>query len=575
MTRRPFLAIATFLLLASSAVPSALAAGGTLYVDGKTGSDANDGHTPSEAFKTIAKAASKIPTGSSAAGWVVSVKGYTDHVYRERAIPPGWDRHGTASAPIVFQATGYRASSSGYVKPIVSGADLAPRSGERWVASGTTGVWKTPWPTKPVNFGTYSGSIKTALFQDKTTWLWEQTSLSALASKAKTASGGYYWSGGWLYASGKGTTDPSKHTVDVIMRNTFLFMGTNGVSAVQIRGFEVRHSANGIALLKGIDHSTIADNVLIGNLMMGIVTSGGQTSSGPNPATDNMVARNKASYNTLQAIKIDEGSQDSTYCDNTAQHNGLQGIKVQGPPGGTSYTGTTTGITICRNTLAYNDFNPTGSVYTNTSGLTIANGARNVTVDSNLLFNNLVGIHITQESSGRAAMTGIALKRNQVHDNKRYGIYFYDGAKGTTAGKGSMRSDYDVVWDNGTGILVGRASTNKTIAHATVFSNTHDGIKVGEAGQSAAKATISSTLVTNNGGYGLWLITGSSASLSYVGLSANTLGSTKGTPSKTAVNTKAAGYLSTTEGSSNYLKIGASSYQYTAGPSASPVGARY
>ena len=63
--------------------------------------------------------------------------------------------------------------------------------------------------------------------------------------------------------------------------------------------------------------------------------------------------------------------------------------------------------------------------------------------------------------------------------------------------------------------------------------------------------------------------------MSYVGLSANTLGSTKGSPSKTAVNTKAAGYLSTTEGASNYLKIAPSSYQYTAGPSASPVGARY
>jgi hypothetical protein len=172
-------------------------------------------------------------------------------------------------------------------------------------------------------------------------------------------------------------------------------------------------------------------------------------------------------------------------------------------------------------------------------------------------------------------MNGIALKRNQVHDNKRYGIYFYDGSQGTTSGKGTMRSDYDVVWDNGTGILVGRASTNKTIAHATVFSNTNDGIKVGEAGQSAAKATVTSTLITNNGGYGLWLITGSSTSLSYVGLSANTLGAIKGSPTKTAVNTKAAGYLSTTEGSSTYLKIGTSSYQYTAGPSASPVGARY
>ena len=79
------------------------------------------------------------------------------------------------SAPVVFQASGYKAgSSTGYVKPIVSGADVAPKSGQRWVPSGTANVWKTPWPDKPFGYGTYSGSLRTALFQDKTRWLWEQ-----------------------------------------------------------------------------------------------------------------------------------------------------------------------------------------------------------------------------------------------------------------------------------------------------------------------------------------------------------------------------------------------------------------
>src|SRR6478735_5822212 len=327
--------------LAAAWTPVTSASGGTYYVDGKTGSDSNSGTSAGSPFKTIYHAAAKIPAGTGAAGWTVNVKGYTDFIYRERPIPPGWSGHGSTSAPVVFRATGYNGTSSGYVRPIIDGADLAPSTGNRWQASSYSNVWKTPWPVKPWNFKTYTGSIKTALFQDKTTWLWEQTSLSALASRAKSGAGGYFWESGWLYASGKGTTDPSKHTIDVIMRNAFLFMGTNGVSGVQVRGFEVRHSANGIALIKGVDNSVVADNLLIGNDLMGIATSGAQTSNGADPASNITIARNRAAYNTVQGIKVDEGSTSLSIFDNEMDHNGLQGIKVQGPTGGTSYTGKT------------------------------------------------------------------------------------------------------------------------------------------------------------------------------------------------------------------------------------------
>jgi hypothetical protein len=555
--------------IAAAWTPVVSASGGTYYVDGKTGSDSNSGTSTSSPFKTIYHAAAKIPAGTAAAGWTVNVKGYTDFIYRERPIPPGWSGHGSSSAPVVFRAYGYNGTSSGYVKPIIDGADVA----SRWQTSGTAGVWKTQWPVKPWNFKTYTGSIKTALFQDKTTWLWEQTSLSALATRAKSGLGGYWWSSGWLYASGKGTTDPSKHTIDVVMRNSFLFMGTNGASGVQVRGFEVRHSANGIALIKGVDNSLVADNLLIGNDLMGIQTSGGQTSNGPDPASNNTIARNRAAYNTVQGIKVDEGSTSTSIFDNEMDHNALQGIKVQGPPGGTSYTGKTSGITLTRNSLHDQTYNPTGSAYNNASGLTISNGASTVVADSNTIYGNDVGIHVTQESSGRSTMTGIALKKNVVHDNRRFGIYFYDGAYGT--GNGSMRSDYDVVYDNGIGIQVARGSTNKTISHATIYSNSADGVKVGEANQSASKATITSSLITGNGGYGLWLITGSSATLSYTGLSSNSLGNIKGSPSQTSNNTQSAGYLSTSPSASSFLKIATTSYQYKAGPKGTPVGARY
>ena len=458
----------------------------------------------------------------------------------------------------------------------------APASGQRWSTTSTAGVWRTPWATAPFDYGKHKGSIKTALFQNGTTWLWEQTSLSALASRAAAGKGGYWYDAGanQLYVSAvgspsSGANNPDRYSIDVIMRATFYFMGTNGVAAVEVRGFDVRHSANGISLAKGVDHSVIADNVVTGNLMMGIQTSGAQTSAGPNSAYGNIVARNRGSYNTFQMIKVDEGSRSSTYCDNVAWKNGMQGIKVSGPPSGSSYKGSTGAITVCRNTLYGHTFNPTGTAYNNAPGLLITNGANTVTADSNRIYGNSVGIHISQESSGRAAMNGIALKRNQIYDNIRFGINFYDGAYGTSSGAGTMRSDYDVLWGNGIGIQVSRASSNKTIAHATIHHNDADGIRVGEAGQTGSKATVSTSLITSNGGWGLWLVTGSRTTLSYSGFSGNKLGSIKGSPTKTAVNTKSAGYISTSTSSSSYLKIATTSYQYTAGPSRTPVGARY
>jgi hypothetical protein len=568
--------IAALLLLLVAFAPVVHAAGGSLYVDGKTGSDSNGGHSAGDAFKTIYKAAAMIPHGSAAAGWTVVVKGYTDYIYRERAIPPGWDGRGTASAPVVFQASGYKAASTtGYVKPIVSGADVAPKSGQRWVPSGTANVWKTPWPVRPSGYGTYSGSLRTALFQDKTRWLWEQSSMADLAARASSGRGGYLWSGGYLYATAIGTKDPSAHSIDVVMRAAFLFMGTEGVDHVQVRGFDVRHSANGIAMIKGVDYGTIADNVVTANLLMGIAVSGGQTASGPDPSTGMMIARNRGSANTLQMIKVDEGTQSATVCNNVATGNGLQGIKVQGPPKGSAYTGTTSGITVCRNTLSDNDYNPTGSTYNNTSGLTIANGARNVTVDSNTISGNEVGIHITQEATGRPRMDGIALKRNEISGNRRFGIYFFDGANGSSGGAGSMRSDYDVLWNNGTGIGVARGSTNKTISHATVHGSVGDGVKIGESGQTAASATIRDSLITGSDGYGLWLVTGSKATLSYVGFYDNLDGHIKGSPGRTGTNTKPPGYLSMSPSNASFLRISTTSYQYTAGHSGGPIGARY
>ena len=580
MSRIRAAVLAAVTLLGLIAVP-VYAAGGTYYVDGRSGNDANTGLTEKSAFKTIHRAAAMVPTGSAAAGWTINVKGYADYVYRERPIPPAWVRAGTATAPIVFQATGYvPGSTSDYVKPIVSGAAIAPAAGQRWSTTTHPGVWRTKWSVAPIDFGLLGGPMQTALFQDGTKWIWEQPSLSAVASRAKSGRGGYWYDARAhaLYVSAvgspsAGTTNPGRHAIDVVMHPAFMFIG-DGIDHVTVRGFEVRHSLNGVAV-KGGDYAVIEDNLFTGNLLMGIQTNGIQLASGPNPSTGHLITRNRGGYNTLQFMKIDEGTQDTVVCDNEAWSNGLQGIKVQGPRAGSKYTGITSGITICRNRLHDNSFNPTGSAWTNTNGLSIANGAQKVTVTDNVVYRNLVGIHITQEQAGRRPMNGIVLHGNQIYANRRFGINFYDGATDARGATGTMTSDHDTLWSNGIGIKVGQRSRNKTITHATIDHSTTDGIRVGENASLTASATISSSILTSNGEYGICVVSNSHAGISYTGLNGNRRGSVKGSATRAALNTRPPGYLSTVAGSTTHLQISQNSYQYTAGWSGRPIGARY
>ena len=69
------------------------------------------------------------------------------------------------------------------------------------------------------------------------------------------------------------------------------------------------------------------------------------------------IENNEGAYNTLQAVKVDYGSVNTTVCGNDIHDNGLQGIKVQGPLKGSSYTGTTSGTLVCDNDLHAQTFN--------------------------------------------------------------------------------------------------------------------------------------------------------------------------------------------------------------------------
>ena len=556
-------------------------AGKTFYVDGKLGSDSHSGLSAGAAFQTIAKAALSLPDGADAAGWTVVVQGYADYIYRERPIPRGWGRWGTASEPIVFEAAGYEPVVSTYVKPIVSGSDLAPAPGESWEATGTAGVWRTPWATAPFAWGLAWGPRGIAIFEDGSTWLWAVSSLRDLAAAAARGTGGFWWdaTGQELYVSAASKTgasgaSPAGHTIDVVMRNAFYFSGLYGVRYVQVRGFDVEHSANGIGFAQGTDYGTAEDNIVNGNLYMGIQTAGWQTASGPDPSIGNTIWRNSGSYNTLQAIKADQGTEDSSFCYNSASRNGLQGIKLQGTPVGGDYAGTTSNNTVCYNKLSSQTYNPTASNYNNDSGLTVANGAIDTTVVGNEAWGNDVGIMIVQEYGPRPAIRGVTLSGNKIWSNRRFGLYFFDGFYGN--GSGSATSSHDLIWANGLGVMVDRGSTNKKLDHDTIYGNKGDGIHVGSAYQAAvASVTVSASIVSGNGGYGIWSIPGNQATLSHDALPANTNGALRGSVAATAVNYKAPTFVSTISSDPAFLQISSRSYQYTAGPGKSPIGARY
>ena len=95
----------------------------------------------------------------------------------------------------------------------------------------------------------------------------------------------------------------------------------------------------------------------------------------------------------------------------------------------------------------------------------------------------------------------------------------------------------------------------------------------------SARLTLSRSLVTHSAGAGIYVARGGVLDLRYTGIDRNgdpgivRYGSV--TVDKVAVNTEPPGYLSRSAGHHDFLRISPSSYQYTAGPDDTPIGARY
>ena len=581
-SRRPLalaLVVSLIVLGVAGSVGAAPTAAATtvLHVDGKHGNDANDGRTWADAVKTIYRAAQLVPHGS-AAGWTVLVRGYTDHVYAGRPAPGGYDRWGSAASPLVFQAEGWTPGGGGYVRPIVSGGRRLPTPGNGWTKTAWARVWSTPLASAPRGFDAgkpYQG----ALFQGTTSWVVQRANLDELRATAGDGRGGYWYDGATdrLYLVAKGGVDPRTVRIEIPHDNGFYFSGRHGAKYIEVRGFEVRHAAMGIAFVEGTDHSTAVDNVVTANSPVGIHTAGIVTSSGVNAAVGNRILRNVGSYNTVQAIKVGAGSQATTACDNDTSHNGLQGIKVEGPDGGAADPRVTSDTLVCRHRSWGQNVRQLEDDNDNGTGMTIESGAIRTRVENSSFWRNHVGVKVMQRTTAGLPVDDTVITHNRIWDNDRFGLSFRDGVLRAASGTGRVVASYNLYWGNETGIGVDPGSVNKVFRHETVDASTGAGIKVGCGCSSrAARVTITTSLATHNGTYGIYVLPGHHASVSYVGVPSNPSGGVKGSgATRTAVNTHPAGYLSLNEASANFLKVGHGSFQYTAGPDHSPIGASW
>ena len=327
--RRVTPVIAVLLLVIAALGPAAMsasAAGPSYYVDGKHGSDANPGTSLGSAFKTI-----KAGVWALRYGGTLDVVGYDDYVYYETMSASQWYINGTPTSPVVIRAYGY--GTSGYVRPIISGAKVVSRPGDgRWTrpnAASYPNVWVTSWTTAiPGYEAAVTGYHQERIFADISQPL-VRPATSTLAALQATP-GSQYWDGLHLYVrlGGWGSTsgaslDPNDHTIEIPTYTGLLV--SSGSNYVQIMGFRIRHTTMGVGFTGSASHDLVQDVDASYNYTMGFYTA----------SSYNTFRRLTGSRNTIQLIKLDNGA-DHNFVDSVVGTENMgQGIKLTGS--GTQY----------------------------------------------------------------------------------------------------------------------------------------------------------------------------------------------------------------------------------------------
>ena len=558
------LLLAGLLLATTGAIAPATAASRTLYVDGKHGSDGNAGTSLGAAFKTVSKGLAEIyREGVGRVADRLLIVGYADYVYYEKNTSSFY-LPGTSSSPIIIEGYGY--GSSGYVRPVISGATVVSRPGDtRWTRPNATkypDVWSIAW-TKSIPG--YESSVRTyrqeRIFMDVNQPLVRPKSTPTLADLQATPAS-QYWNGSRLYVrlglwkGSLASTDPRKHTIEIPTYKGILT--GSGSAYVTIRGLSIRHTNMAVGFTGNAHHNTAQDIDASYNYGMGFWTQ----------SHHNVFRAVTGRRNTIQLIKLDKGATYNLVERAVGIENLGQGVKL-------------TGSTTAYNTIRFSTFadgknvpKSAGQYGGYTQGILLENGAHHNYIDDNTIRNMRRGLYLYQTSSTSKALSYNKVRRNLFLDNSA-AVYLWDSRSGGSS-SGNTSFSRNVYAGNTYAIQSEGRTSNKVFDHETIYdSRPAKGLGAIYLKGSGGSVAVKNTIIRGSTAYGVRADTGSKLSISYSTVSGTTSGSRSGSVSWSSTNkTSDPKFLATTRSSSDYLYIGPSSPVYTADSGKGPMGAR-
>jgi parallel beta-helix repeat protein len=479
-----------------------------------------------------------------------------------------WFINGTASTPTVIRA--YHYGTSGYVRPIVSGAKVVSRPGQgKWTQPDPTNapdVWQTPWTTAIPGYESAVNAYRQErVFADVWQPLVRPASLSVAGLQATP--GSQWWNGSKLMVrlGGWGSTpgaslDPNDHTIEIPFYSGLL--AASGSNYVQIMGFNVRHTTMGVGFTGSASHDLVQDVDASYNYTMGFYTA----------SSYNTFRRITGTRNTIQLVKLDNGADHNTVEYATGTENMGQGVKLTGS--GTQY-----------NTVHWSTFSGGKNVPLNqgqyggyVQGIDIEQGANNNTIDGNTIQNNRRGVMLYQLSSSGGLLSGNMIKYNVIVGNDD-GVVLWDGKYTTAQGKGSV-TFYRNVYDSNIKAVTSESYTaNKSFVHETFYktgtvkTQSHSTFYL-----KAGSISVKDSIVYSSAGYNFYAASGAKLSVSYttyIGTGIAVRNSATTVPFGAKVYHMNPGFLSLDPSSPDYLFIARGSNGYTVGSSGGPVGARW
>ena len=492
--------------------PAAAANSPTIYVDGKHGSDANSGTSLASAFKTVGRGMWAVRYSGH-----LFVVGYNDYTYYETPTKSYWVL-ATANNPATIEAYGY--GTSGYVRPIISGALVVNRPGStRWYrpnASLYPDVWATSWTTPIVG---YESSVNAArqerIFMDVSQPLARPVQTPTLAQlQASPAS--EYWNGKTLYVRlglWSGTLadrNPNHHTIEIPNYNGLL-IGT-GSSYVTIAGFRVRHASMGVGVTGTANHVTVVDVDASYNYPMGFWTS----------SSYNTFERITGSRNTIQLLKLDDGAQHNLVDGAHGTENLGQGIKL-------------TGANCAYNTIQNSTFSGGKNIpmwaaayggYV--QGIDFEQGAHDNLVQKTTISGMRRGLMLYQASSAGGSLHGNRVTQTHFSGNDT-AVLIWDGRYSASAGTGAVSFSRNTYDGNGKAVDVEAPTSNKTFDHETIYRTG----TTADQGSSAfylkaGLVSLTNSIVSQTAGYAFYAAPGASMSAQYTDVFGAGLGVTGG-----------------------------------------------